>query len=116
MAVWRTKACELLGRSPGAFSFKRGVVDLADALHCTLVRAIHESNEDLIRRVFEYAIWADDQKDAGHLRSALDILFFTKLFRDPMSAAAADRFLPPELLNEKRDMATGNDITKLYED
>jgi hypothetical protein len=105
MAVWRTKACEMFGYKPGAFSYKRGVVDVADTLHDALARAIREGDEALAARVFDYAVWADAQKNAGHLRSAVDILFFIKLFRDPAMQALAEQYLPSELLQEKRALA-----------
>ena len=107
MAVWRTKACEMFGYKPGTFSYKHGVVDVADTLHYALARAIREGDEALASRVFEYAQWADAQTNAGHLRSAVDILFFIKLFRDPAMEALALKHLPPELLKEKRVMAAG---------
>ncbi len=107
MAVWRTKACEMFGYKPGTFSYQTGVVDVADTLYCALARGIRDDDEALIARVFEYALWADAQQDAGHLRSAVDILFFMKLFHDPAIEDAAARYLPTDLLNEKRAMAAG---------
>jgi hypothetical protein len=107
MAVWRTKACEMVGYKPGTFSYKHGVVEVADTLHYALARAVREGDQDLAARVFDYAVWADAQKNAGHLRSAVDILFFIKLFRDPAMEALAEKYLPPELLKEKRVMAAG---------
>ena len=77
--VSREKHCGTFGYKPGTFSYKHGVVDVADTLHYALARAIREGDEALASRVFEYAQWADTQKNARHLRSAVDILFFIKL-------------------------------------
>jgi len=107
MATWRTKACELFAARSGSFSFKQGVVDVAEALYDELSRAISEGDDELSGRVFDYALWAETQTNAGHLRSAVDSLFFMKLFRDPEMEAMAVKYLPEEVVSAKRRMAAG---------
>jgi hypothetical protein len=115
MAVWRTKACEMFGYKPGTFSYYHGVVEVADTLYSELVRAVRDGDEAIVARIFEYARWADAQESAGHLRSAVDILFFMKLFRDPAIESVAAKYLPSELLDEKRSWRWGpwNDSQQL---
>ena len=43
MTVWRTKACEMFGYKPGTFSYKQGVVDVADTLRYAPVRPFNVS-------------------------------------------------------------------------
>ena len=107
MAIWRTKAYEMFGFAAGAYSYTHGVVQLFADLRVMAQRAAKADDSALLDRIFQYALWADAQKNASHLGSAADIEFFIRLFDDPALASAAAQRMPPELLAEKRSMATG---------
>ena len=105
MAIWRTKAYEMFSFAAGEYSSTRGVVDLFADLRVMAQRAAKADDSALLDRIFHYALWADEQTNAGHLRSAADIEFFMRLFDNPILASAAAKRMPPQLLGEKRAMA-----------
>ena len=71
--------------------------------------AAQSGDESLLRSIFAYSLWADQQVSALHLRSATDIEFFMRLFDEPSLVAAANKYLPPELLSQKRQLLSGAD-------
>jgi hypothetical protein len=65
------------------------------------IRAVEQGDEDFVRRVCEYAAWADQQVNAGRLRSAADTVFFLPMLGNPSVLQVARRFLPDELIERK---------------
>jgi hypothetical protein len=97
----------MFGFAAGAYSYTHGVVELFADLRLMAQRAANTNDSALLDRIFQYALWADDQKNTGRLRSAADIEFFMRLFNNHALASAAASRMPPELLAEKRTMAAG---------
>jgi hypothetical protein len=103
--LWRVKAVEMFGYRPAHFLT---VLDVTQTLYERLAESAGVGGDErLAGRVFEYALWADAQVGAEDLRSAIDIDFFIRLFRYPTLAKVAERHMPPDLLEEKRAMASG---------
>lgn len=110
MAAWRTKACEAFGFPPSKYSHRSGVVALFSDLRDMALIAAQSGDESLLRSIFAYSLWADQQSNAPHLRSAADIEFFMRLFDDPLLVVAATRYLPPELVSRKQQLLLGADV------
>lgn len=100
MAVWRVKAYEAFGFRRGSYSYAHGIADLFADLHHMTVEAHRAGDEALLERIFEYALWANEQK-AENLRSAADIAFFLPLLADEANAGLARKHLPASVLDEK---------------
>ena len=105
MAVWRTKACDLFGFEPGAYSNAHGVAELFADLHDMAKRACGSGDSVSLDRIFEFASWADAQV-AENLRSAADIAFFGPVLRDPQLAAEAKTRLDQTTFTKKAHLAT----------
>jgi len=104
--TWRKRAYETFGFEAGAYSYSHGKVALFADLREMAKRAIAGGDEDMLDRIFDYAMWADLQ-NAENLRSAADIEFFIPTCRDPELAQAAESRMPSALLSQKRALLVG---------
>ena len=109
MATWRNMASELFGLQQKRYPGPQGVAKLFVDLRDLAVEASKSGDEPLLRSTFAYSLWADEQVNAPHLRSAADIEFFMRLFDDPLLIAAATKYLPPELVFQKPQLLLGAD-------
>jgi hypothetical protein len=99
--VWRTKAYDMFGFKPGAYSYAKGKVELFADLFIMATRAAAADDEALLDRIFEYVQWADRQ-NAENLKSAVDIAFFLPMLADEHLLSHARRRISSTALTEKR--------------
>lgn len=103
--IWRKRAYEAFGFEAGAYSYAHGKVALFADLREMAKRAIADGDEEMLDRIFDYAVWADSQ-NAENLRSAADIEFFIPVCRDSELAQAAESRVPNDVLSQKRVSAS----------
>jgi hypothetical protein len=101
MAAWRKRAYATFGFKPGSFSSSHGKVELIRELFFLTRRALAEGDDDFLERVFEYVLWADAQKNAEGLASAVDLAYFLPAFQDPEICALLWARLPEDFYFQK---------------
>jgi hypothetical protein len=107
MAAWRKKAYETFEFPPGSYSHRRGKVELFGDLLEMAKQAMRSGNEELLRRIGRYVIWADSQT-SDELASALDLAFFLPLLRDSVFLSHIENWIPSEMVAKKRRLLTNS--------
>lgn len=101
--VWRKKAYDMFGFKAGSHSYAHGKVGLFADLFEMVKQAARDSDAELLDRIFEYVLWAD-QQDAENLRSASDISFFFPMLKDASLVHEAEKRLPHDVIESRRAM------------